>query len=227
MRTSSRISTAISRSLPLSLQARRSRPLGGGRGGGRRIVTRIATERGVRRAVKSKSMVSEEIRLNDGLEAAGVTVVETDLGEWVVQLAHDHPSHIIAPIIHKSARTSPRSSGRAAGATDDDVADVAHMTAFARRTPAGGVPRRRHGHQRRQLRRGRDRQPLPRHQRGQRPADDDRARVHVALMGIERIVPTMADLGVMLRVLARSATGQPLSVYSNILTGPRRVRRRR
>ena len=187
------------------------------------IVARIATERGVRRAVKSKSMVSEEVRLNDGLEAAGVTVVETDLGEWVVQLAHDHPSHIIAPIIHKSREDIAELFKTAAGATDDDVSDVAHMTAFARRRLRSefidadmGISGANFGVAETgsiclvtNEGNGRLTTTLP--------------RIHVALMGMERIVPTMSDLGTMLRVLARSATGQPLSVYSNILTGPRRV----
>ena len=187
------------------------------------IVTGIARAGGVRRAVKSKSMVSEEIRLNDGLEAAGVTVVETDLGEWVVQLAHDHPSHIIAPIIHKSREDIAELFKSAAGATDDDVSDVPHMTAFARTrlrsefiTADMGISGVNFGVAETgsiclvtNEGNGRLTTTVP--------------RIHVALMGMERLVPTMADLGTMLRVLARSATGQPLSVYSNILTGPRRV----
>ena len=64
-------------------------------------VRRVARGRGVRRAVKSKSMLSEEIRLNRALEQDGVEVTETDLGEWIIQLAGEAPSHIIVPAIHK------------------------------------------------------------------------------------------------------------------------------
>ena len=67
-----------------------------------RIIADIATQRAAELVVKSKSMVSEEIQLNAALEAAGLKVVETDLGEWIMQLAHEHPSHLIAPAIHKT-----------------------------------------------------------------------------------------------------------------------------
>src|SRR5687767_11352614 len=67
-----------------------------------RIVCEIAQHNGVRKAVKSKSMVTEECALNDALEAAGVEVVETDLGEYILQLAREPPSHIVAPVVHKT-----------------------------------------------------------------------------------------------------------------------------
>ena len=67
-----------------------------------RIICDIARQHGVKKAVKSKSMVSEECGLNDALEAAGVQVVETDLGEYILQLAHEPPSHIVAPVLHKT-----------------------------------------------------------------------------------------------------------------------------
>jgi L-lactate dehydrogenase complex protein LldF len=186
-----------------------------------RYVCDLARARGLKRAVKSKSMVSEEIDLNRHLEQAGVDVVETDLGEWVVQLGHDHPSHIVMPIIH---RTKPQVADlfrKTAGATDADVADVASMTQFARRTlrPAfleadlgisgvnfgvadtGGL--------------------CICTNEGNGRLTTTMPRVHVAMMGMERIVPTVADLGVMLQMLARSATGQNLTVYTNIIHGPR------
>ena len=70
----------------------------------REMVLRLCRDRGVRMAVKSKSMATEEIDLNEALEQAGVTPVETDLGEYIIQLAHEKPSHIIAPAIHKTSR---------------------------------------------------------------------------------------------------------------------------
>jgi L-lactate dehydrogenase complex protein LldF len=188
-----------------------------------RYVTELARARGLKRAVKSKSMISEEIHLNDHLARAGVDVVETDLGEWVIQLAGDRPSHIVAPIIHWSRAQVADLFRRTRGATDADLADVGAMTQFARRQlrPAFldadlgisgvnfGVAETgslcictNEGN-------GRLVTTVP--------------RVHVAMMGIERLVPTPRDLGVMLQVLGRSATGQNITVYSNVITGPNRA----
>ena len=150
-------------------------------------------------------------------------MVETDLGEWVVQLGNDTPSHIIMPIIHKRASQVAELFRRTAGATDADVADVPSMTKFARGAVCGRRSSRadlgisgvnfgvaetgsicictNEGN-------GRLVTTLP--------------RVHVAMMGIERLVPDIPSLGTVLQVLARSATGQNLTVYTNILTGPRR-----
>lgn len=187
-----------------------------------RIVADLATSRGVRTAVKSKSMVSEEINLNAALERAGVRVVETDLGEWVVQLDRDHPSHIIAPIIHKSRDDIAGIFRREMGATDAEMADVPQMTAFARRTLRAEFLRADMGISGGNFGVAETGSVCLVTNEGNGRLTTTVPRIHVALMGIERIVPTMADLGVMLRVLARSATGQPLSVYSTVLTGPRR-----
>ncbi len=121
-------------------------------------------------AVKSKSMATEEIHLNEALEAAGVTPIETDLGEYIIQLAHERPSHIIAPAIHKTkgqvaelfARELKRETRRRSRDADADRPRRA-----AREVPAGR-PR----HHRRELRGGRDGHRGPGHQRGQRPHGD-------------------------------------------------------
>jgi L-lactate dehydrogenase complex protein LldF len=186
------------------------------------VVTRIARERKVRRAVKSKSMIAEEIGLNQALERAGVTVVETDLGEWIVQLAHEHPSHIIAPVVHKSRDDVAAVLRSAAGATDADTSDVPHMTAFARRRLRTAFLEADMGISGVNFGVAQTGSVCLVTNEGNGRLTTTVPRIHVALMGIERIVPTLADLGPMLQVLARSATGQALSVYSNILTGPRR-----
>jgi L-lactate dehydrogenase complex protein LldF len=186
-----------------------------------RYVAELVATRGLKLAVKSKSMISEEIDLNRHLDQLGVRVVETDLGEYVVQLDHDHPSHIVMPIIHKSGAQVAALFRRTLGASPAEVADVASMTQLARRVLRRefleadlgisgvnfGVAETgslcictNEGN-------GRLVTTLP--------------RVHVAMMGIERLVPTTADLGVMLQVLGRSATGQNLTVYTNIISGPR------
>jgi L-lactate dehydrogenase complex protein LldF len=187
-----------------------------------RIVADIARGAGAKRAVKSKSMVSEEVALNAALEAAGVEVVETDLGEWIVQLAHDHPSHIIAPVIHKSREDIAALFRQAAGASDVDVSDVPHMTAFARRSLRRAFLEADLGISGGNFGVAETGSLCLVTNEGNGRLTTTLPRVHVALMGVERLVPTMDDLGVMLQVLARSATGQKLSVYSNILTGPRR-----
>jgi L-lactate dehydrogenase complex protein LldF len=188
-----------------------------------RIVSEIATSRGVRTAVKSKSMVSEEIELNEGLARAGVRVVETDLGEWVVQLAHDHPSHIIAPIIHKSRDDIAAVFRQQLGAADADLVDVPAMTAFARRMLRAEFLHADMGISGGNFGVAETGSVCLVTNEGNGRLTTTAPRIHVALMGIERIVPTMRDLGTVLRVLARSATGQPLSVYTNVITGPRRA----
>lgn len=184
------------------------------------VVTRIAAEAGARRAVKSKSMVTEEIHLNDALEAAGVEVVETDLGEFIIQLGDDRPSHIIAPVLHK---------------TRFDVAELFHEKLDADYTED---PEKLNAIARDHLRSifltadiGISGVNFGVAETGSivTVTNEGNARlcttapdIHVALMGMERIVPTVEHLSVMLEVLARSATGQRLSVYTNVMTGPRR-----
>ena len=186
------------------------------------IVADIARRHGVRTAVKSKSMVSEEIELNAALAAAGVEVLETDLGEFVVQIDGDHPSHIVGPIIHKSKSDVAASFRTHLGASDEDLADVACMTAFARRTLRVGFLKADMGISGGNFGVAETGSLCICTNEGNGRLTTTLPRVHVALMGIERLVPTLADLGVMLQVLGRSATGQKLTVYSNVITGPRR-----
>ena len=180
-----------------------------------------AAKRGAKLAAKSKSMATEEIGLNAALEAVGVTPVETDLGEYILQLAGEHPVHIVAPAIEKTAEQVAEllsAVERQAGPAGARGADECRAHAAPRDVPRGG--RR---HHRRELRRLRDRLDLPGHERGQRAGSSARCRrVHVAIMGMERLVPTTADLAVLLKLLARSGTGQKLTVYTTLLTGPRR-----
>ena len=188
----------------------------------RRIVADIATSRGVRHVVKSKSMVSEELELNGVLEAAGVRVVETDLGEFVAQVAGEHPSHIIGPILHKSKEDVADLFARKLGASASDVADVPHMAAFARRLLRAEFLRADMGISGVNFGVAATGSICIATNEGNGRLTTTVPRVHVALMGIERVVPTLADLGLMLQLLARSATGQPLTVYTNIISGPRR-----
>ncbi len=185
------------------------------------IVRDIARSNGVRRIVKSKSMVSEEVGLNAVLEGDGFEVVESDLGEYIIQLAGHTPSHLIAPAIHMTKEEVGRLFHDRLGVPLTD--DPAQMNSTARAqlrevflTADMGVSGVNFGVAQTGTLclvtnegNGRMTTSLP--------------RLHVALMGIERLVPTLEDLGVMLQLLARSATGQKLSVYTNLITGPRRA----
>ena len=187
-----------------------------------RYVTDVAAAAGGR-VVKSKSMAAEEIGLNDTLAAAGCEVVETDLGEWVIQLAGETPSHIIIPALHRDRHTIKDVLVAEAGADPAELeASPEAITRFAR---AALRPRfldadvgvtganfavaetgsivlvTNEGN-------GRLATSLP--------------RVHVVVLGMERLVADWAQLDLMINLLARSASGQPLSSYTSITTGPRR-----
>jgi L-lactate dehydrogenase complex protein LldF len=186
----------------------------------RDVILDIARRTGARMAVKSKSMATEEIHLNDALAAAGVTPVETDLGEYIIQLAHERPSHIIAPAIHKTkgqvAELFARELKREVAADPEVLTRIARAELrekflqadlgitganFAVAETGTVVLVTNEGN-------GRMVTSLP--------------RVHVAVMGVEKVVPSMTDLMVFLSVLAKSATGQKLSVYTTLIQGPRR-----
>jgi len=185
------------------------------------IVVNIARQREVTLATKSKSMVTEEIHLNEALENAGVEVVETDLGEWIIQLAHEHPSHIIAPAIHKSRHEVAALLSQKAGRPLSPD-NLPQLTAEARRIlrqyfltsgigiSGGNLAVAETGSLVLVTNEGNGRlvTSLP--------------ATHVAIIGIEKIVPTWDEAAVWLSLLARSASGQPLSVYTSIITGPAR-----
>ncbi len=181
----------------------------------------IAQAADAKLVAKSKSMVSEEIQVNAALEEVGIRAVETDLGEYILQLAGEHPVHIIAPAIEKTAAQVADLFTRVAGApTTDGLEDLTRTARGLMRevflTADVGITgvnfavaetgticlTTNEGN-------GRLVSALP--------------RVHVALMGMERVVPTLDDLALMLRLLARSATGQRLTTYTTLITGPRRA----
>ncbi|MGQ0570259.1 MAG: LutB/LldF family L-lactate oxidation iron-sulfur protein, partial [Armatimonadota bacterium] len=186
----------------------------------RRIITDLARTRGVGLVVKSKSMTTEEIHLNPALEAAGVRVVETDLGEYVLQLAGETPSHIIAPIIHKPAAAVSKLFSEKFGVPryerSEDMVGVARQTLrsefLAAEMGITGV----------NFAVAETGTVVVIENEGNARLTSTRPRIHVAVMGIEKVLPRLADLGVLLRLLARSSTGQRASVYVSLLTGPRR-----
>ena len=184
------------------------------------IVLEIARQRQARLVAKSKTMVGEEIEINHALEAAGIQVVETDLGEYIVQLRGERPAHILTPAVHLRRSDVARTFEQKLGMPYTE--DIPTMTAVARRAlrktfldadigisgvnfgvaeTGALVTITNEGN-------GRMVTTLP--------------PVHIALMGMERLVPTLNDLDLMLSLLPRSGTGQKLSVYTSLVHSPRR-----
>jgi L-lactate dehydrogenase complex protein LldF len=186
----------------------------------RRIVLDIAARTGARLVVKSKSMATEEIHLNEALEAAGVTPVETDLGEYIIQLAHERPSHIIAPAIHKTkgqvAELFARELRR------ETVPDPEVLTRIARAELRDKFLKADLGISGANFAVAETGTVVLVTNEGNGRMVTSLPRVHVALMGVEKVVPSMTDLAVFLAILAKSATGQKLSVYTSLVSGPRR-----
>jgi len=186
----------------------------------RRIVLDIARRTGARTAVKSKSMATEEIHLNDALEAAGVTPIETDLGEYIIQLAHERPSHIIAPAIHKTkgqvAELFARELKR------ETVPDPEVLTRIAREELREKFLQADLGISGANFGVADTGTIVLVTNEGNGRMVTSLPRVHVAVMGVEKVIPSMTDLAVFLAILAKSATGQKLSVYTSLVNGPRR-----
>ena len=186
----------------------------------REIVLRIAQQNQVQRVIKSKSMLSEEIEINGALEAAGIDVLETDLGEYIVQLAHDHPSHIIAPVVHWPLEGVQKLFHKHLGTPLD--ASIPDLTAAARRALREGFLQADMGISGANFAVAETGSVVLVTNEGNGRFVTTTPKVHVALVGIERMAPTLKELATLLQLLARSATGQALSVYTSIATGPRR-----
>ena len=187
----------------------------------RQHIIKLAHARDVKTVIKSKSMVSEEMALADALIEQGIEAIETDLGEYIIQLAGETPYHLIAPAIHKSRR-------EVAELLDDDfsegdpVPDATELTMLARAklrevferadmsvtgvnfavAESGSIA-------------------LVTNE-GNGRMSTSVPRIHVAVMGMEKIVPSIQDLSTMLRILIRSATGQRISTYITMVNGPRK-----
>ena len=190
----------------------------------RKTILDICRAAGARTATKSKSMIGEELAINDYLEQNGVRPVETDLGEYIIQLRREPPSHIIAPAIHLSlaqvadtfrAAHTDRPAGRTlsepAVLLDEARAELRNdfLTADVGITGANMLIAETGSN-------------VLVTNEGNADLTHTLPRVHIVIASIEKIVPTLEDADVILRVLARSATGQDMSVYTSFCTGPRR-----
>lgn len=184
------------------------------------IAVEISKSHHSKLCVKAKSMVTEEIRLVEALAAIGVRAVETDLGEFILQLDGDAPSHIVTPMIHKDRRDTARIFRDSLGSRYTE--EPAELTAIARehirelyRTADLGVSGANF------LLADTGSLVLCTNE-GNADLSVACPKVHIAFVGIEKVIPSAAHLPIFLKLLARSATAQPITVYTSIISGPAR-----
>jgi len=184
-------------------------------------IWKIMDAKNARSVVKSKTMTTEEIHLNEFLEKHGVDVVETDLGEYIVQLAGQKPYHIVTPAMHMSKKDISELFADKLGIPLTD--DATELTLTARRllrqryltadigitggnfliADVGGIA-------------------LTENE-GNARLSTTFPKTHIAVVGIEKLIPSINDLGLMWQMLATSGTGQHVTVYNSVITGPRRA----
>jgi L-lactate dehydrogenase complex protein LldF len=184
------------------------------------IVCDLARQQGARNVVKSKSMVTEEIHLNDALQASGMEVIETDLGEYIIQLAGEAPSHIIVPAIHKTKRQIAELFTAKLGIEPTD--DVDKLTSVARNVLRQRFANADLGVSGVNFAVAETGTILILENEGNVRLTTSLPKVHIALMGIEKILPRFVDLDVFLKLLPRSGTGQQLTTYQSLITGTKR-----
>lgn len=185
------------------------------------VITDLARASGGGAIVKGKSMVTEEIGLNHALEELGYAPLETDLGERIIQLAGQTPAHIIAPAIHLTRADIAEIFVRELGVERTDDPD--RLTDIARRLLREQFARASLGISGVNFAVAETGSVLVLENEGNIRMSTSLPRVHVAVMGIEKLLPRMADLDVFLRLLPRSGTGQKLTSYQSLITGAPRA----
>ncbi len=184
------------------------------------IVAEIARSHQVKVATKSKSMVSEELDLNRTLEANGVEVFETDLGEYIIQLAEETPSHLVAPALHKTKEQVSELFHDKLGVPLTD--DIEEMARVARETLRQKFLDADLGISGANFLVAETGSLVIITNEGNGRLCTSAPRIHVGITGMEKVIPSLQDLAVFLRLLPRSATGQRLTSYVSMVTGPRR-----
>ena len=190
----------------------------------RAIVLDICRQEGARLVTKGKSMVAEEIALNAALEEAGIEVAETDLGEYIIQIRHEGPSHIIAPAVHLN-RDQVEADFRRVHKDLPEGRSLLEPVELV--TEARGVLREKFvdadvGITGANFLIAETGSSVIVTNEGNGDLTQLLPRVHIVITSIEKVVPTLEDVSTILRVLARSATGQDMSMYTTFSTGPRR-----
>ncbi len=185
-----------------------------------RLIVDICRRHGLKRGVKSKSMATEEIGLLPYLQQHGIEMIETDLGEYIVQLDESHPSHIIMPVMHKTKEQVRDLFMRKLGMPPTDQA--ADMTAFARKILRENFLQADFGMSGGNFMIAETGTVVVVTNEGNGRLSTGLPPVHIAVVGIEKVIPTWEDFATLIQLLPRSATGQRLSVYVNIFNGPAR-----
>jgi L-lactate dehydrogenase complex protein LldF len=185
------------------------------------LILDLCREHSVQRVTKGKSMVTEESGLNHALEDAGIEINESDLGEYIIQLAHEKPSHIVFPMLHKTKEATAALLHDKLGMPMTD--DPAAMTRFVR-----GVMRRKYieadlGISGVNFAIAETGTIITVENEGNNRLSCSAPRVHVAVMGLEKVLATWQDWTTISQLLPRSATGQRMTVYTNLFNGPRRA----
>ena len=187
-----------------------------------RIVRDICKARDARAVIKGKSMVSEEMELNHYLEEQGIEALESDLGEYIVQLADETPSHIIMPAIHKN-------TGEISQLLHDKIGtdlsnDVEYLTASAREKLREKFMNADVGVSGVNFAVAETGTLCLVENEGNGRMTTTVPKCHIAVTGIEKVVPGMEDVAALLALLTRSATGQHITTYFNMISGPRKTR---
>ncbi|QDL91568.1 lactate utilization protein [Paroceanicella profunda] len=191
----------------------------------RRIVLEICRSVDAKTVNKGKTMISEECGINDHLAANGITPVETDLGEYIIQLRHEAPSHIIAPAVHVTVPEIEAAFRKAHShlPPDRDLSDNATLQMEARRILREKYFQAEVGITGANMLIAETGQSVIVTNEGNGDLSQSLPRVHIVMASLEKLVPTLDDASTVLRLLARSATGQDMSVYTTFSSGPRRT----
>ncbi len=184
----------------------------------RRYILDLAAARGVKRIVKSKSMASEEIHLNPALVEAGLDVQETDLGEWIIQLAGQRPSHMVMPAIHLTKEDVAAIFSKEVDERLD--ADIPRLVKLARRELREKFLAADMGISGANIAVAETGSLVIITNEGNARLVTTLPNIHVAIVGLEKLVPRLADVVPILKALPRSATSQLLTSYVSIITGP-------
>ncbi len=184
-------------------------------------ITNLAREKNCKTFVKSKSMVSEEIHLNHALEEMGIDVAETDLGEYIIQLAHEPPAHIVGPALHKTREEISELFSQLAGKKLSK--DTPTLTRFVRKTLRPKFLNAEIGMTGCNFAVASTGSVVVVTNEGNADMSTISPKAHIVLMGMERIVPDWKSLDVCQTLLPRAATGQAMNVYTNVISGPKQA----
>ena len=184
-----------------------------------RVILEIIQSHGATKVVKAKSMTSEEIQLNKALEAAGIEPIETDFGEFVIQLAGHRPSHMVVPALHLSKEDISEILGPLAGETLP--AEREALAAFARRRLRSAFAEADVGITGVNFAVAETGTLVLISSEGNVRLTTSLPKVHIALMGLEKVTPRLADVPIFAKLLTRAAVGQKMPVYTTLVSGPR------